>query len=181
MITENKLWPFALTIYQCDAVAPACLDLQEQCQVDVPLMLCAVFACLQGKDISDKDLMQLHNLASPWQSNIVQSLRHIRTQLKTGPQPAPNAVTEDLRNKVKATELAAEKIQFEMMQAWVSRLAAVDMFDGLTALSTIIDTITRIVATSSKTEITHIQHDHIRVIAAAACQIKDHKTEIIHP
>ena len=48
-MTENNLWSFALTIYQRDAVAPACLDLQEQCQIDVPLMLCAVFACLQGK------------------------------------------------------------------------------------------------------------------------------------
>src|SRR6056300_1184493 len=67
VMTENKLWSFALTIYQRDAVAPACLDLQEQCQIDVPLMLCAVFACLQDKTISDEDLTQLHNLASPWQ------------------------------------------------------------------------------------------------------------------
>ncbi|MGB1900251.1 MAG: TIGR02444 family protein, partial [Candidatus Puniceispirillaceae bacterium] len=115
-MTENKLWSFALTVYQRDSVAPACLDLQEQCQIDVPLMLCAVFACLQGKAISDEDLTQLQDLAGPWQSDIVQSLRHIRTQLKTGPKPAPNAVTEDLRNKVKAAELAAEKIQLEMMQ-----------------------------------------------------------------
>jgi uncharacterized protein (TIGR02444 family) len=180
-MTENKLWSFALTIYQRDAVAPACLDLQEQCQIDVPLMLCAVFACLQDKAISDGDLTQLHNLASPWQNDIVQSLRRIRTQLKTGPQPAPNAVTEDLRNKVKAAELAAEKIQLEMMQAWISRLTTIDRVDGLPALPAIIDTITRIVATSSKTEITQIQHDHIRVIAAAACQIKNHKTKIIQP
>jgi hypothetical protein len=111
----------------------------------------------------------------------VQSLRRIRTQLKTGPQPAPNLVTEDLRDKVKAAELTAEKIQLEMMQAWVNQLAAIDMVEGLPALPTIINTITRIVVTSSKTEITQIQHDHIRVIAAAACQIKDHKTEIIQP
>lgn len=180
-MTENKLWSFSLTIYQLDAVAPACLDLQEQCQIDVPLMLCVVFACIQGKAILEEDLTQLHNLASPWQSNIVRSLRRIRTQLKTGPQPAPNVVTEDLRNKVKAAELAAEKIQLEMMQAWVSQLAAIDKADGLPALSAIIDIITRIVITSSKTEITQTQHDHIRVIAAAACQIKDHKTEIIQP
>ena len=181
MLIENNLWSFALTIYQRDAVAPACLDLQEQCLIDVPLMLCAVFACLQGKEISDEDLTQLHNLASPWQNDIVQSLRRIRTQLKTGPQPAPNAVTEDLRNKVKAAELTAEKIQLEMMQTWVSQLTDVDMVEGLRTLSTIINTITRIVVTSSKTEITRIQHDHIRVIAAAACQIKDLKTEIIQP
>ena len=180
-MTENKLWSFALTVYQRDSVAPACLDLQEQCQIDVPLMLCAVFACLQGKAISDEDLTQLQDLAGPWQSDIVQTLRHIRTQLKTGPKPAPNAVTEDLRNKVKAAELAAEKIQLEMMQTWVSQLTDVDMVEGLRALPTIINTITRIVATSSKTEITQVQYDHIRVIAAAACQIKDPKTEIIQP
>ena len=180
-MTENNLWSCALTRYQRDAVASACLDLQEQCHIDVPLMLCAVFGCLQGKDISDEDLTQLHNLASPWQNDIVQSLRRIRTQLKTGPQPAPNAVTEDLRNKIKAAELLAEKIQLEMMQAWVSQLAAIDMAECLPALPTIINTITRIVVTSSKTEITQNQRDHILLIAAAACQIKDHKTEIIQP
>ncbi|MDC0650024.1 TIGR02444 family protein [Candidatus Puniceispirillum sp.] len=180
-MTETKLWSFALAVYQRDAVAPACLDLQEQCQIDVPLMLCAVFACLQGKAISNEDLTQLHNLAGSWQSDIVQSLRRIRTRLKTGPKPAPNAVTEDLRNKVKAAELAAEKIQLEMMQTWVSQLTNIDMVEGLPALPKIINTITRIVETRCKTEITQIQHDHIRVIAAAACQIKDHKTEIIQP
>jgi uncharacterized protein (TIGR02444 family) len=180
-MTENKLWLFALTIYQRDAVAPACLDLQEHCQVDVPLMLCTVFACLQGKVVSDEDLTQLQNLANPWQRDIVQSLRRIRTQLKTGPQPAPNTVTEDLRNKVKAAELAAEKIQLEMTQAWVSQLAAIDRDDDLPTLPGIIDIITRIAATSSKARITQTQLDHIRVIAAAACQIKDHKAEIIQP
>ena len=178
---ENNLWSFALTIYQRDAVAPACLDLQEQCLIDVPLMLCAVFACLQGKYISDEDLTQLHNLASPWQNDIVQSLRRIRTQLKTGPQPAPNLLTEDLRDKVKAAELTAEKIQLEMMQAWVSQLAAIDRRDDLPILPAITDIINRIAVTSSKAKITQIQHDHIRVIATAACQIKDHKVEIIQP
>jgi uncharacterized protein (TIGR02444 family) len=179
MMTGNKLWSFAVTIYQRDAVAPACLDLQEQCQIDVPLMLCAVFACLQGKAISDEDLTQLRNLASPWQSDIVQSLRRIRTQLKAGPSPAPNAVTEDLRNKVKAAELAAEKIQLEMMQVWVSQLAAIERGDGMPELPAIINIITRIAATSSKAVITQAQYDHIRVIATAACRIKDHKAEII--
>ena len=180
-MTENNLWSFALTIYQRDAVAPACLDLQEQCQIDVPLMLCAVFACFQGKDISDEDLTQLHNLASPWQNDIVQSLRHIRTQLKTGPQPAPNLATEDLRDKIKAAELTAEKIQLEMMQAWVSQLATIDRRNDLPILPAIIDIITRVAATSSKAKITQIQHDHIRVIATAACQIKNHKAEIVQP
>jgi len=101
--------------------------------------------------------------------------------LKTGPSPAPNAVTEDLRNKVKAAELAAEKIQLEMMQTWVSQLTAIDRVDDLPALPAIIDIITRIAATSSKAKITQIQHDHIRVIATAACQVKDHKAEIIQP
>jgi hypothetical protein len=111
----------------------------------------------------------------------VQSLRRIRTQLKTGPQPAPSAVTEDLRNRVKAAELTAEKIQLEMMQAWVSQLAAIDRRDDLPILPAIIDIIARVAATSSKAKITQIQHDHIRVIAKAAYQIKDHKAEIIQP
>ena len=52
-MTENNLWSFALTIYQRDAVASACLDLQVQSHIDVPLILCAGFAFLQSKDICD--------------------------------------------------------------------------------------------------------------------------------
>ena len=90
-MTANNLWSFAVTVYQGDGVAPACLDLQEKCRVDVPLMLCAAFACLQGKRITAEDLQHLQTLASPWQTEIVRALRRIRTQLKTGPHPAGNA------------------------------------------------------------------------------------------
>jgi hypothetical protein len=68
-----------------------------------------------------------------------------------------------------------------MMQAWVSQLAAIDRRDELPILPAIINIITRVAATSSKAKITQIQHDHIRVIATAACQIKNHKAEIVRP
>jgi hypothetical protein len=48
-------------------------------------------------------------------------------------------------------------------------------------LPAIIDIITRVAATSSKAKITQTQRDHIRVIASAACQIKNHKAEIVQP
>ena len=68
-----------------------------------------------------------------------------------------------------------------MMQSWVSQLAAIDWRDDLPILPAIIDIITRIAVTSSKAKITQIQNDHIRVIATAACQIKNHKAEIVQP
>ena len=172
-MTANNLWSFAVTVYQGDGVAPACLDLQEKCRVDVPLMLCAAFACLQGKRITAEDLQHLQTLASPWQTEIVRALRRIRTQLKTGPHPAPTAATDELRNTVKAAELAAEKIQLEMMQVWADALPAASVQAGAPSLSAMIDSITRIVTASSPTDITPSQHDHIRLISAAALQTSD--------
>jgi hypothetical protein len=42
-------------------------------------------------------------------------LRTIRTELKTGPQPAPSEATEQFRSQVKALELAAEKLENQLL------------------------------------------------------------------
>ena len=113
---RENLWSFALFIYKKEGVASACLNLQNKCQMDIPMMLAVIFACRRGKFISDKSILELQHLASQWQCEVVKPLRQIRTLLKTGPLPAPNKQTNKLRESVKALELTAEKIQIENYQ-----------------------------------------------------------------
>jgi uncharacterized protein (TIGR02444 family) len=167
-MTITTLWSFAVTVYQRDGVAAACLGLQEDANVDVPLMLCVAYACLQNKRIGDDELLDLRALARPWQTEIVQSLRRIRSRLKTGPHPAPNEVTDELRNKVKAAELAAEKIQLEMMQIWTDALPVASPDNSPLNLQTLIDAIGIVVTASSQQPVTPNQTNHINIIAAAA-------------
>ena len=120
----DHLWDFAVAVYRCDGVPPACLHLQDQCAVDVPLLLAAGFAACTARRFDRVAYNALQDLAGNWQQQIVTALRVLRRHLKTGPHPAPNIVTESLRDKIKSAELVAEKIQIDLMQEAISGLAS---------------------------------------------------------
>lgn len=109
-------WAFALAIYARPGVAEACLTLQNEAGLDVMLLLMAAFAAVKHRIILAPDeIRSLDEACTPWREQIVRRLRTIRIELKTGPQPAPNGETEQLRSKVKALELEAEKLQNQLM------------------------------------------------------------------
>ena len=90
----DHLWDFAVTVYRCDGVPSACLHLQDQCAVDVPLLLAAGFAACTARQFDRVAYDALQDLAGNWQQQIVTALRIIRRHLKTGPHPAPNTATD---------------------------------------------------------------------------------------
>jgi uncharacterized protein (TIGR02444 family) len=161
-IGTTSLWDFAVATYRCDGVAPACLDLQDICGVDVPLFLCAGFAVVQGKRFDKVALNELQQIAEPWQRDIVAALRAIRRQLKSGPHPAPNASSDSLRASVKAAELAAEKIQLDAMQ---SAATGLPKSNGSVTLDNVISALTLVVATSAGGEVPVPQTAQIAMIA----------------
>ena len=118
---DGPLWTFALGFYARPGVAPACLALQERLGVDVNVLLLAAFAfarhgtALDGAAIADAD-----GRVSAWRSEVVAALRRVRTTLKTGPAPAPDRWTDDLREGVKALELRAERIALSVLDAWLA-------------------------------------------------------------
>ena len=116
---EQQSWAFALQLYAEPGVAESCLRLQSEAGVDVMLLLAVMFAGHRGIVLSPSDIGELAELSRPWREQIVQPLRALRIALKSGPQPAPNAVTEVLRNQIKASELQAERLQNDLLAAWL--------------------------------------------------------------
>ena len=165
---HDSLWSFATTVYQEKGVAAACLALQSQCETDIPMLFAVAFACGKDKKQLEEDVIKLQRLTRPWQTNVVRALRQIRTQLKNGPHPAPNTKTNELREKVKAVELAAEKIQIEMMQSWIDDLKTIHHKNSSAKLLMIIESITIFVTANCDTVITPNQHEHIHCIGDAA-------------
>jgi uncharacterized protein (TIGR02444 family) len=109
---EAESWAFALAIYARPGVADACLTLQNKAGVDVMLLLMATFAAVTHRTcLTADEIRALDEAGRPWREQIVWRLRAIRTELKTGPKPAPSDVTEPFRTKVKALELEAEKLE----------------------------------------------------------------------
>jgi uncharacterized protein (TIGR02444 family) len=113
---EAECWAFALAIYARPGVADACLILQNEAGVDVMLLLTTAFAAVKHRLLLKPDeIKALDEASRPWREQIVWPLRTIRIELKAGPQPAPSDETEQFRSKVKALELAAEKLENRLL------------------------------------------------------------------
>jgi len=113
---EADSWAFALAVYARPGVAEACLTLQNEVGVDVLLLLMATFAAVKRRVLLTPDEIEaLDEVCRPWREQIVWRLRTVRTELKTGPQPAPSSETEPFRAQVKAIELAAEKLENQLL------------------------------------------------------------------
>src|ERR1700733_971436 len=113
---EADGWAFALHIYAQPGIADACLRLQDEAGVDVMMFLMIVFAAIRHRVLlTPAEIRELDEVCRPWREQIVQPLRALRTQLKTGPLPAPNSETEPFRSTIKAAELAAERLQNRLL------------------------------------------------------------------
>lgn len=111
-------WRFVLAVYAISGVAPACLSLQDRRGADVCLLLHALWlGAVAGRRLDGDALDRLRSLAGPWQAGIVAPLRAVRRRLKSGPPPAPDARTAELRAKLQALEIEAERMEFDALMA----------------------------------------------------------------
>lgn len=129
------LWSFALSTYARPGVENACLHLQTQ-GADVCLMLCGLWLEQRGVAPEPSRLQALRQIAGPWQAEVVELLRQVRTQWRALAQQ--DAELGALRERVKALELEAERLLLSRLegvaqgwpmaevkdQAWLEGLAA---------------------------------------------------------
>ena len=119
---EADSWAFALDIYARPGVADACLHLQNEAGIDIMMFLMVAYAAVRHRIwLTPSEFRELDDVCRPWREQIVHPLRAIRSGLKTGPRPAPNSETEQFRSKVKAVELAAERLQNQLLAECLPR------------------------------------------------------------
>jgi uncharacterized protein (TIGR02444 family) len=122
--TEAELWSFAVSFYDKDGIAAACLVLQDGFGVDVTLLIFAMFAGIRrGVVLEADELAAADRTVRAWRAEIVEPLRCLRRRLKTGPRPAPCSPTEQLRDGLKALELQSERIEFAILSDWLGGLS----------------------------------------------------------
>ena len=163
-VLKSSLWNFTVSIYQKKGVSAACLFLQDSCDVDVPLLLCAGFLVVKGKCFDPAILSALQKQTSPWQRDVVQSLRVVRQKLKSESYPVQIDEGEALRLSVKAAELSAEKIQLNMMEDATAQVPLSDIQPSLSHLTAVL---TMVVDAQSKTALTPAHIKNIQLIASA--------------
>ena len=102
----TELWPWALEVYGRPDVADACLQLQDRCGQNVPLLLWAAWSAENGRS---PDLVQGARVARAWEALAVAPLRQVRRGLKAPSPDLADDAREAVRAQVKAVELEAER------------------------------------------------------------------------
>jgi uncharacterized protein (TIGR02444 family) len=111
---------FALALYGREGVADACLHLQNRHDLDVNLVLFAAFLGAKRRQrLTTSGLEAARARVDAWHREVVRPLRAVRQRLKTGPAPAPNEITADLRRRLQQVEIDAELIELDQLGALI--------------------------------------------------------------
>ncbi len=118
--THAEHWQFSLAVYTQEDVARHCLALQDRVGLDVNMLLMMLWAasCWRHAPTTEQ-IAQADSLVQDWREEVILPLRKLRTRLKTGPAPAPDAITSELRENIKRLELEAERTEQDVLAEWV--------------------------------------------------------------
>ena len=114
-------WRFIGPVYAAPGVQESCLRLQRERDADIVLLLFAGWLASQGIALSSDEAAEAAACVRPWREQAVLPLRQVRTALKTSPAMVRPEVAA-LRERIKAEELAAERIELGMLVEWGERL-----------------------------------------------------------
>ncbi len=118
----HPFWDFALDVYRRPGVSDACLELQENQQVDVNLLLFVCWIGVSGRGrLSAEEIGLCIETVRPWHDTVVRPLRAVRRTLKGGLGSAPAGLADGLRRQIQAREIDAEHIEQLMLTAAIPR------------------------------------------------------------
>jgi uncharacterized protein (TIGR02444 family) len=115
--TGSPFWRFSLGFYRQPGVADACLVLQDRFGADVNTVLFLLWLATDKRQLRQETVQSLADKVRAWQSDVVLPLRELRRRLKSASPLVEASTAEVFRNKIKATELEAERLQQEAMFA----------------------------------------------------------------
>lgn len=108
----QRLWEFALTLYDVDAVKQACFTIQARYGLSISLLLSTVWAGANGYGrLGATELETAIRRAMEWHREIIEPLRALRRRLRQHPPQGMERRTERLRHRLLEQELEAERIE----------------------------------------------------------------------
>src|SRR6516225_6406378 len=112
--TETPFWRFLLHFYRQTGVSDACIALQDDCGVDVNLLLFSLWLAAGKRQLSAADVKRLDETVRRRDLTIV-PIRDARRKLKGAATLIEPQRQEAFRTKIKAIELEAERLQQEAL------------------------------------------------------------------
>ncbi|MFZ3360430.1 MAG: TIGR02444 family protein [Xanthobacteraceae bacterium] len=111
----TPFWRFSLNFYRQAGVSDACIALQDGRGVDVNLLLFLFWLASEGRQLSADDVKKLDDQVRDWRNLTIVPIRDARRKLKGAATLVEPGKQEVFRNKVKAVELEAERLQQEAL------------------------------------------------------------------
>jgi uncharacterized protein (TIGR02444 family) len=112
---ESPFWRFSLSFYRQTGVSDACIALQDGCGADVNLLLFLFWLASDDRQLSIDDVKLLDDNVRDWRNLTIIPIRDARRKLKGAATLVEAGKQEAFRNKVKAVELEAERLQQEAL------------------------------------------------------------------
>jgi uncharacterized protein (TIGR02444 family) len=111
----TPFWRFSLHFYKQAGVSDACIKLQDDCGVDVNLLLYLFWLASDGRQLTADEVRDLDAKVKSWRELTIIPIRDTRRKLKGAVTLLDPNRQEAFRNKVKAVELDAERLQQEAL------------------------------------------------------------------
>ncbi len=112
----SAFWDFSLRLYAQPGAAAACLELQDGAGADINVLLYLLFLAAHRRQLDDAGVAALDAAVARWRAEVVRPLRAVRRHLKTSAPAYGHAAAARLREDIKRSELAAERIQQELIE-----------------------------------------------------------------
>jgi uncharacterized protein (TIGR02444 family) len=114
----TPFWRYSLKFYGQSGVSDACIALQDGCGVDVNLLLYLFWLASEGRQLTADEVKAIDDRVRSWRELTIMPIRDVRRKLKGAATLAEPAKQEAFRDKVKAVELEAERMQQEALYAF---------------------------------------------------------------
>ena len=111
----TPFWRFSLHFYRQPGVSDACIALQDDCGLDVNLLLYLLWLADDGRLLSADEVKKRDDTVRSWRELTIVPVREVRRRLKGARTRVEAGKQEAFRNKVKALELEAERLQQEAL------------------------------------------------------------------
>jgi uncharacterized protein (TIGR02444 family) len=109
-LNADDFWEFSLALYCREAVAVACLSLQDRRGADVNLILAVCWLARSGYLTSEAALNAARQATDPWSEGILKPLRLVRRRLGAEFEEVAAADRQSLKHGLLAVELEAERV-----------------------------------------------------------------------
>src|ERR1700694_2021268 len=79
----SPFWTFSLGYYRGAGVSEACLELQDNCGVDVNVLLFLLWQASRKRSVPASEVKRIADTVRPWQIEVIGPIRALRRMLKS--------------------------------------------------------------------------------------------------